>query len=479
MAKKPAAAADKTGVEKVLDMMKEHSVEYVDLRFTDPRGKWQHTAQHISTMGEDAFRDGIMFDGSSIAGWKAINESDMILMPDASTAVMDPFAAKPSLILFCDIFEPSTGQAYNRDPRSTAKKVEAYVKSTGIGDALLVGAEAEFFIFDNVKFGTGGNYGTYSIDSIEGPGASLKDFPEGNMGHRPGLKGGYFPVPPVDSESDLRAEMLSTMGEMGLPIEKHHHEVAQSQHELGTRFGTLLTMADQMQIYKYCVHNVAHSYGKTATFMPKPIYGDNGSGMHTHQSIWKAGKPLFAGNGYADLSEMCLYYIGGIIKHAKALNAFTNPSTNSYKRLIPGFEAPVLLAYSARNRSASCRIPHATNPKAKRVEVRFPDPAANQYLAFAAMLMAGLDGIKNKIHPGDPMDKDLYDLPPEELKGIPTVCGSLREALGALAADHEFLLAGDVFSMDQIESYIELKWSEVYRFEHTPHPVEFEMYYSV
>ena len=480
MAKKAAApAAGKSSVDKVLEMMKENGVEYVDLRFTDPRGKWQHTAQHVSTMDEDAFRDGIMFDGSSIAGWKAINESDMILMPDAESAVMDPFAAKPSMIIFCDIIEPSTGQAYNRDPRSTAKKAEAYVKSSGVGDTVFMGPEAEFFIFDSVKFGTGGNYGTYHLDSNEGPEASMKDYPEGNMGHRPVVKGGYFPVPPVDSESDMRAEMLSTMGEMGLIIEKHHHEVAQSQHELGTKFGPLTRQADHMQIYKYIVHNVAHQYGKTATFMPKPIVGDNGSGMHVHQSIWKDGKNLFAGSGYAGLSEFALYYIGGIIKHAKALNAFTNPSTNSYKRLIPGFEAPVLLAYSARNRSASCRIPYATNPKAKRVEVRFPDPTANPYLAFAAMLMAGLDGIKNKIHPGDPMDKDLYDLPPEELKGIPTVCGSLREALGALAADHDFLLAGDVFSKDQIESYIELKWGEVYRFEHTPHPVEFEMYYSV
>ena len=476
MAKKPAGSDD--GVAKILGLIKEHGVEYVDLRFTDPKGKWQHTAQYISTVDADSLKDGFMFDGSSIAGWKAINESDMILQPDLDSAVLDPFAAKPSLILFCDIVEPATGQGYARDPRSTAKRVEAYVKSTGIGDSVIIGAEAEFFIFDSVKFGTGGNFGTYQLDSIEGPGSSLKDYPEGNMGHRPGVKGGYFPVPPVDGDSDLRAEMLSAMGEMGLPIEKHHHEVAQSQHELGTRFNTLTKMADQMQIYKYCVHNVAHSYGKTATFMPKPIYGDNGSGMHTHISIWKAGKPLFAGNGYADLSETCLYAIGGIIKHAKAINAFTNPSTNSYKRLIPGFEAPVLLAYSARNRSASCRIPYTTSPKAKRVEVRFPDPTANPYLGFSAIAMAAIDGIKNKIHPGDPMDKDLYDLPPEELKEIPTVCGSLREALTSLEADHEFLLAGDVFTEEQIESYIELKWKDVYRFEHTPHPVEFEMYYS-
>ena len=480
MAKKPAATAGSgSDVGKVLKMLSDNSVEYVDLRFTDPRGKWQHTAQHVSTIDEDAFRDGIMFDGSSIAGWKAINESDMILMPDAATAVMDPFAAKPSMVVFCDIVEPSTGQFYARDPRATAKLCEAYVKSSGIGDSVSIGAEAEFFIFDSVKFGTGGNYASFQVDSIEGPGSNLKDYPEGNMGHRPTVKGGYFPVPPVDGDSDLRAEMLSTMGEMGLTIEKHHHEVAQSQHELGFKFGPLTAMADQMQIYKYCVHNVAHSYGKTATFMPKPIYGDNGSGMHTHISIWKAGKPLFAGNGYADLSELCLYAIGGIIKHAKAINAFSNPSTNSYKRLIPGFEAPVLLAYSARNRSASCRIPYTTNPKAKRVEVRFPDPSCNPYLSYSAITMAALDGIKNKIHPGDPMDKDLYDLPPDELKGIPTVCGSLREAIGALAADHDFLLEGGVFSSDQIESYIELKWNEVYRFEHTPHPVEFEMYYSV
>ncbi|OUJ13636.1 type I glutamate--ammonia ligase [Acetobacter okinawensis] len=481
MVKKTASAGDSkaAAIAKVFDLIQEHSVELVDLRFTDTHGKWQHTCQHVSTIEEDSFTDGFMFDGSSIAGWKAINESDMVLLPDATSAVMDPFSARPQLILFCDIIEPSTGQPYNRDPRSTAKLAEQYLKSSGLGDTAFFGPEAEFFIFDNVQFGTGPNYGTYQLDSIEGPDASLKDYPEGNMGHRPGVKGGYFPVAPVDSESDLRAEMLATMGEMGLAIEKHHHEVAQSQHELGTKFETLVRSADFMQIYKYCVHNVAHSYGKTATFMPKPIFGDNGSGMHVHQSIWKDGKSTFAGNGYADLSDTALYYIGGIIKHAKALNAFTNPSTNSYKRLIPGFEAPVLLAYSARNRSASCRIPYATSPKAKRVEVRFPDPTANPYLAFSAMLMAGLDGIKNKIHPGDAMDKDLYDLPPEELKQIPTVAGSLREALEALAADHEFLLAGGVFTKDQIDSYITLKWNDVYRFEHTPHPIEFEMYYSV
>ncbi len=466
-------------IAKIMDLIQENSVEFVDFRFTDPRGKWHHTTQYVATIEPDIFEDGIMFDGSSIAGWKAINESDMILMPDPYTAVMDPFTAKPQLILICDIVDPATGTAYNRDPRSTAKLAEQYLKSTGIGDTAYFGPEAEFFVFDNVKFGVGPNYGIYQLDSIEGPNSNLKDYPEGNMGHRPRVKGGYFPVPPVDTETDLRAEMLSTMGEMGLPIEKHHHEVAQSQHELGVAFATLVRSADFIQIYKYCVHNVANSYGKTATFMPKPIYGDNGTGMHVHQSIWKNNTPNFAGNGYADLSDQALYYIGGIIKHAKALNAFTNPSTNSYKRLIPGFEAPVLLAYSARNRSASCRIPYVTSPKAKRVEIRFPDPTANPYLAFAAMLMAGIDGIKNKIHPGDAMDKDLYDLPPEELKEIPTVSGSLREALEALEADHDFLLAGNVFTHDQIDSYCKIKWEEVFRFEHIPHPVEFDMYYSV
>jgi len=465
-------------VREVLDLIEEKEVKYVDFRFTDPRGKWHHLAHHVRTVDEDLLTDGIMFDGSSIAGWKAINESDMTLLPDLSTAVLDPIAAQTQLIVVCDIAEPGTGQAYGRDPRSTAKKAEAYLAASGIGDTAFFGPEAEFFVFDDVRYKTGMHGAAYELDSEEGPYNSFRTYPDGNTGHRPGVKGGYFPVAPVDGDVDLRAEMLSTMGEMGLIIEKHHHEVAQSQHELGTRFQTLTKMADDMQIYKYCVHNVAHSYGKTATFMPKPIYGDNGSGMHTHQSIWKDGKPLFAGNGYADLSEMCLYFIGGIIKHAKAINAFTNPSTNSYKRLIPGFEAPVLLAYSARNRSASCRIPYTTSPKAKRVEVRFPDPTANPYLAYSAIAMAGIDGIKNKIHPGDAMDKDLYDLPPEELKEIPTVCGSLREALGALAADHEFLLQGDVFTKDMIEAYIELKWKEVYRFEHTPHPVEFEMYYS-
>ena len=465
--------------KKVFELIKEHDAKYVDFRFTDPRGKWQHLAQHINTINEESLTEGIMFDGSSIAGWKAINESDMILLPDCATAVMDPFAAQPSVIVFCDVLEPLTGQNYSRDPRSVAKNAEAYLKSTGIADTMFVGPEAEFFVFDDARFDVQMNGAFYEFSSEEGPYVSGQKMDEGNTGHRPPVKGGYFPVPPVDSAADLRAEMLSTISDMGVEVEKHHHEVAPSQHELGIKFDKLVRCADNMQIYKYVVHNVAHSYGKTATFMPKPVKGDNGSGMHVHNSLWKGGQPLFAGNGYADLSELALFYIGGVIKHAKALNAFTNPTTNSYKRLIPGFEAPVLLAYSSRNRSASCRIPYVASPKGKRVEVRFPDPAANPYLAYAALLMAGLDGIQNKIHPGDPMDKNLYDLPPEELKNVPTVCGSLREAVTSLQADNAFLKKGDVFTDDLIHSYLELKWEEIYAYEHTPHPIEFQMYYSV
>ncbi len=464
--------------ETVLSLIQENGVKYVDFRFTDPRGKWHHTAQHIVTVDEDLLNEGIMFDGSSIAGWKAINESDMLLKPDLSSAVMDPFSAQPQLILFCDVLEPSTGQAYSRDPRSIARRAEAFMKSSGIGDTAYMGPEAEFFVFDDVRFKQDQHEGYYFLDSEELPQNSGKVYENGNSGYRPGPKGGYFPVAPVDSGSDLRAEMLDAIASMGVEVEKHHHEVAPAQHELGIKFSTLLKCADGMQIYKYCVQNVAHAYGKTATFMPKPIFKDNGSGMHVHQSIWKDGKPLFAGNGYADLSEMALFYIGGIIKHAKAINAFTNPTTNSYKRLVPGYEAPVLLAYSSRNRSASCRIPFSSSPKAKRVEVRFPDPLANPYLAYSAMLMAGIDGIINKIHPGQAMDKNLYDLPPEELKEVPTVCGSLREALENLDKDRDFLKRGDVFSDDQIDAYIELKMEEVMRFETTPHPVEFDMYYS-
>ncbi|MAZ03951.1 MAG: type I glutamate--ammonia ligase [Sneathiella sp.] len=463
----------------ILKMIKENEVEYVDLRFTDPKGKWQHLAMHVDVVDEDMFEDGVMFDGSSITGWKAINESDMTLMPDNSTAVMDPFAARPTLIVFCDILDPMSGESYERDPRSVAKKAEAYLASTGIGDTAYFGPEAEFFMFDDVQFANGSHHTFYKLGDVEAPYMGGEEIEGGNSGHRPRVKGGYFPVQPVDSGADIRSEMVSICKEIGLSVEKHHHEVAPSQHELGMKFSTLVGAADEIQKQKYVVHNVAHAYGKTVTFMPKPVSGDNGSGMHTHMSIWKGGKPAFAGSGYADLSETALFYIGGVIKHAKALNAFTNASTNSYKRLIPGFEAPVLLAYSARNRSASCRIPYSPSPNGKRVEVRFPDCTANPYLAFAAMMMAGLDGIQNKIHPGDAMDKDLYDLPPEELKDIPTVCGSLREALEALDADREFLKKGGVFTDDMLDGYIAMKWEDVFKFEHAPHPVEFDMYYSV
>ncbi|MGE6697469.1 type I glutamate--ammonia ligase [Hyphomonas sp. NPDC076900] len=464
--------------DDLLKMMKDQDVQYVDLRFTDPRGKLQHVTFHKDMVDDSFFEDGQMFDGSSIAGWKAINESDMLLKPDATGAFIDPFFQQTTLVVFCDVLDPISGQAYNRDPRTTAKKAEAYLAASGLGDTAFFGPEAEFFIFDDVRWSTDPHKTGYSFDSTELPANTGREYPMGNMGHRPGPKGGYFPVPPIDSEQDMRGEMLSIMGEIGLQPEKHHHEVAPAQHELGLKFSTLTVMADRMQLYKYVIHQVAASYGKTATFMPKPMFKDNGSGMHVHQSIWKGGKPLFAGDKYADLSDMCLYYIGGIIKHAKALNAITNPSTNSYKRLVPGYEAPVMLAYSARNRSASIRIPYGSNPKAKRIETRFPDPMANPYLAFAALLMAGLDGIENKIHPGDAMDKDLYDLPPAEAKSIPQVCGSLREALAALDADRAFLKKGGVFDDDQIDSYIELKMEENMRYELHPHPVEFDMYYK-
>lgn len=462
----------------VLKMIKDQEIEWVDLRFTDPKGKWQHLTMVAGVVGEDELTDGFMFDGSSIAGWKAINESDMILKPDLDAVWTDPFSATPMLILVCDIVEPSTGELYARDPRSTAKRAEAYLKTTGIGDTVYIGPEAEFFMFDNVQFENSYATSYYKIDDIELPTNTGKEYEGGNLGHRPRAKGGYFPVAPVDSATDIRGEMVSTMLEMGLPCDKHHHEVAAAQHELGLTFGTLTTTADRMQIYKYVCHNVAQAYGKTVTFMPKPIKEDNGSGMHTHLSIWQGSTPLFAGNGYAGLSDTCLYFIGGIIKHAKAVNAFSNPTTNSYKRLVPGYEAPVLLAYSARNRSASCRIPYGAGAKAKRVEVRFPDAMANPYLCYAALFMAGLDGIQNRIHPGEAMDKNLYDLPPAELAEVPTVCASLREALECLAADHDFLLKGDVFTKDQIESYIELKMEDVARWEMTPSPVEFDMYYS-
>jgi len=467
-----------TTAADILKKLKDEDIKYVDLRFTDLRGKLQHVTMDVSVVDADLFEDGVMFDGSSIAGWKAINESDMVLMPDPESAYVDPFFASATLAINCDILEPSTYQPYNRDPRGIAKKAEALVKSSGVGDSVVFGPEPEFFIFDDVKYSTSTYKVGFQVDSTELPTNSDADYEAGNNGHHIGLKKGYFPVPPLDSAQDIRGEMLQAMGAMGVIIEKHHHEVASAQHELGMKFKPMIKSADDVLIYKYAVQQVAQAYGKTATFMPKPIYGDNGSGMHCHQSIWKDGKPLFAGDQYAGLSMECLYYIGGVIKHAKAINAFTNPTTNSYKRLVPGFEAPVLLAYSARNRSASCRIPFGQSPKSKRVEVRFPDPLANPYLAFTALLMAGLDGIKNKIHPGDPMDKDLYELPKEELKEIPTVSGSLREALENLDKDREFLKVGGVMDDDFIDAYIELKMAEVIKFEHTPHPVEYEMYYS-
>jgi glutamine synthetase len=466
--------------EKTLNMIKENEARWVDLRFTDTRGKEQHVSLPSKEVTEAFFEGGKMFDGSSIAGWKGINESDMILMPDDSTAVLDPFTDEPTVILRCDIVEPSTMQGYERDPRSVARRAEDYLKSTGIGDTAYFGNEPEFFIFDDIKWHADMSGAGYTISSEEAAWASSHSFEDGNMGHRPGIKGGYFPVPPVDSLHDIRAAMCAAMEQMGLDIEVHHHEVGTAgQCEIGVRFSTLVAKADQTQILKYCVHNVAHAYGKTATFMPKPLVGDNGSGMHVHQSIAKDGTNTFAGDGYAGLSDTALYYIGGIIKHARALNAFTNASTNSYKRLVPGFEAPVMLAYSARNRSASIRIPYEPSPRGKRIEVRFPDPSSNPYLGFAAMLMAGIDGIQNKIHPGDAADKDLYDLPPEEGKAIPTVCSSLTMALNALDEDRAFLTAGGVFSDDMIDAYIALKRGDVEKLDMTTHPVEFDMYYSV
>lgn len=468
-----------SNTEEIIKLISENNIEFVDFRFTDPKGKWQHTCYLAESVDSETLAEGIMFDGSSISGWKTINESDMILLPDTTTAFVDPFAAQPTLVLFCDVLEPSTGQGYDRDPRSTAKRAESYLKYQGIADRAYFGPELEFFVFDDVRFNVSMNESFVQLDSEEGPYNSHRAYDGGNMGHRPSVKGGYFPVQPVDSLSDMRSEMLSVLKEVGVKPILHHHEVAPSQNELGFQFDTLLKTADNVQKYKYVVHNVAHTYGKSATFMPKPIADDNGSGMHCHQSLWKADTPLFAGNEYADLSENALYYIGGIIKHARAINAFTNASTNSYKRLIPGFEAPVLLAYSSRNRSASIRIPYVNSPKAKRIEARFPDPTANPYYAFSALLMAGLDGIENKIHPGDAMDKNLYDLPPAELKDVPTVAPSLRNALENLSEDRDFLKKGDVFTDDQIDAYIELKLDEVKRWENAPHPVEYAMYYSV
>ena len=467
-------------VADVLKMLKDNEAKFVDLRFTDTRGKEQHVSIPARVVNDAWFEDGHPFDGSSIAGWKGIQASDMLLKADPDSARMDPFMDEPTLLLTCDVIEPSDGKGYDRDPRSLAKRGEAYLKSTGIGDTAYFGPEPEFFIFDSVTWNIDMAGSAVKVESEEASWSASEKFEGGNMGHRPTVKGGYFPVPPVDSLQDIRSAMCLALEEMGVEVEVHHHEVAGAgQCEIGTRFNTLVKRADWTQILKYAVHNVAHAYGKTATFMPKPIVGDNGSGMHVHQSIWKGGQNLFSGDGYAGLSELALFYIGGIIKHARALNAITNPGTNSYKRLVPGFEAPVMLAYSARNRSASIRIPHVANPKGRRIEVRFPDPTANPYLAFTALMMAGLDGIQNKIHPGDAMDKNLYDLPPEESKKIPTVCSSLDMALEALNKDREFLTRGGVFSNDMIDAYIELKMEEVTNFRMTTHPVEFAMYYSL
>jgi len=464
----------------VMKTIADNEVKFVDLRFTDTRGKEQHVSVPVSAFDEDKFTSGHAFDGSSIAGWKGIEASDMLLMPDPATANMDPFREEPTLNITCDVIEPSDGKGYSRDPRSIAKRAEAYLKSTGLGDTAFFGPEPEFFIFDSVTWNVDMSGCFVKISSEEASWSTGKEYEGGNLAHRPAVKGGYFPVPPVDSFQDIRSEMCLFLEQMGVPVEVHHHEVAGAgQCEIGTKFSTLVQRADWLQVMKYVIHNVAHSYGKTATFMPKPIVGDNGSGMHVHQSVWKDGQNLFAGDKYAGLSDFALYYIGGIIKHARALNAITNPGTNSYKRLVPGFEAPVKLAYSARNRSASIRIPYVASPKGRRIEVRFPDPTANPYFAFAAMLMAGIDGVQNKIHPGDAADKNLYDLPPEEDAKIPTVCSSLDQALEHLDKGREFPTRGGVFSNDMIDAYIALKMEEVTRFRMTTHPVEFDMYYSL
>ncbi|MGL4859191.1 MAG: glutamate--ammonia ligase [Enterobacteriaceae bacterium] len=467
-------------VDEILAMISDHEVKFVDLRFTDSKGREHHATIPAHQVSESFFEEGKMFDGSSFQGWKEVDESDMILMPDTATAMLDPFFDDVTLILRCDVLEPATMQGYDRDPRYIAKCAEEYLRSSGIADTVLFGPEPEFFLFDDVRFHNSISSSYYHLDDIEGAWNSGTTYADGNKGHRPAVKGGYAPLPPLDSSQDIRSAMCLAMEEMGLVIEAHHHEVGTAgQNEIATRFNTMTAKADEIQIYKYVVHNVARVFGKTATFMPKPLVGDNGSGMHCHMSLAKNGVNLFSGDKYGGLSETALFYIGGIIKHAKALNAFTNPTTNSYKRLVPGFEAPVMLAYSARNRSASIRIPVVPNPKARRIEARFPDPAANPYLAFAALLMAGIDGIINKTHPGDALDKNLYDLPPEEAKGIPTVAGSLDEALDCLDANREFLLRGNVFSNTMIDAYLALKKKEIERVRMTPHPLEFELYYSV
>lgn len=464
-------------VKKFLKKLEEQQVKFVDFRFTDILGAWHHMSFPVEAIDEALLAEGIYFDGSSITGWRQIHESDMLMMPDFSSTHLDPFSAQTTMIVVCDIYDPRTNQPYTRDPRSIGKKAEQYVSKTGFATKAYFGPEAEFFVFDGVRYGLDSTTAFYELESDEFQAGNHCEINELSHGHRPLPKGGYFPVGPIDSLSDMRAEMVTVMQQMGLKMEKHHHEVAPAQHELGFRFGELVESGDNLQIYKYAVKNVAHGYGKTATFMPKPIFGDNGSGMHVHQSLWNEEIPLFAGRNYSGLSEMALYYIGGILKHAKALNAFTNPTTNSYKRLVPGFEAPVILAYSAQNRSAACRIPTSTGEKAKRIEIRFPDPLANPYLGSAAMLMAGLDGIRHKIHPGEASDHNLFENI-EVTSKLPTMCGSLREALESLQADHDFLLHGDVFTKDFIDGYLHIKWDDVHTYERTPHPLEFLKYYA-
>jgi glutamine synthetase len=465
-------------IADIFDMVKDNDIKFIDFRFTNYTGKWLHISHCADSIGVEELEKGVSFDGSSIPAWKAINESDMTLLPQLSTAFIDPFATLPTLVLICDVIDPEHNKGYARDPRHTAKLAEEYLQSTDIGDTVYFGPEPEFFIFDDIKYQTEANSCFYEIDSEKGPYNNGRHYDEGNMGHRSSVKGAYFDLAPLDSGSDIRGEMIESLRDVGITPILHHHEVANSQYEIGFKFDTITKTADNVQKFKYTVRNIANSYGKSATFMPKPVYGDNGSGMHVHQSIWKDGKPLFLGNSEAGLSDMALYYIGGIIKHAKAINAFTNPSTNSYKRLVPGFEAPVILAYSAKNRSASIRIPHVTNEKARRIEVRFPDPSSNPYLAFSAMLMAGIDGIVNKIHPGKADNRDLYELSEKELKGIPSVAKDLSEALDALDKDREFLKKGGVFTDDQIDAYIKLKRGEVERCSQVPHPIEFDMYYN-
>lgn len=465
-------------MSKSIELINEHNAKWIDLRFTDLRGQQHHITMPARDADEDFFEQGKMFDGSSIVGWKGIEASDMILLPDDSTAIMDPFTEEPTLILVCDVIEPSTMQGYDRDPRAIARRAEEYLKSTGIGDSVFVGPEPEFFIFDQVQFKSDISGSMFKVYSEQSTWNDDRRMDAAGNGHYIGVKGGYLPTPPKDRDHELRTAMCNALEEIGQQVEIHHHEVAGGQNEIGVRFNTLVAKADEVQALKYVVHNVAEAYGRTATFMPKPIYGDNGSGMHVHLSISQNGKNTFSGEGYAGLSDTALYFIGGIIKHGKALNALTNPSTNSYKRLVPGFEAPVMLAYSARNRSASIRIPYVTSPKARRIEARFPDPSANPYLAFSALLMAGLDGIQNRIHPGDAADKNLYDLPPEESKNIPQVCGSLKEALEALETDREFLLRGGVFSSEFLDAFIEVKKAEEIKVRTFVHPLEYDLYYS-